>query len=92
MRALHSRRSMANPADLLRNELADETLSGISYHAKVLLQAGLVRLVKTDPVRGTIRHFYASEVHDDPVVLSVLAETAALDAPVRNSNRNGRQR
>jgi hypothetical protein len=72
----------------LRKELTDESLSGIAYHARVLETCGLVRLVRTEPVRGAIRHIYASVVEDDPVALSVLAETAALDAPARGS-QNG---
>src|SRR3954468_9550153 len=89
LRALHGRSSSeASPAGLLGNELTDESLSGIAYHARVLETCGLIRLVRTEPVRGAIRHIYASGVEDDPVVLSVLAETAVLDAPARGS-QNG---
>ncbi len=43
------------------NELAkelDEGLSQISYHVKVLKDYGCIELVKTEPRRGAVEHFY----------------------------------
>jgi len=91
LRALHGRTSgEANPADLSERELADETLSGVSYHLGVLLRHGIVMLERTEVVRGSVRHTYVSTVEDEPTALSVLAQTEELDAPGRDAvPRNG---
>jgi DNA-binding transcriptional ArsR family regulator len=42
-------------------ELADELeqpLSNVSYHVRVLVQCGAVKLVDTEPRRGSLEHFY----------------------------------
>jgi DNA-binding transcriptional ArsR family regulator len=36
----------------------DETLSNVSYHFRVLAEAGVIELVSTRPVRGSTQHFY----------------------------------
>ena len=43
------------------NQLAqelDEPLGNVSYHVKTLLEYGCVELVKTEPRRGAVEHFY----------------------------------
>jgi DNA-binding transcriptional ArsR family regulator len=43
------------------NQLAqelDEPLGNVSYHVKTLLEFGCVELVKTEPRRGAVEHFY----------------------------------
>lgn len=43
------------------NELAqilDEGLSQVSYHVKVLRDYGRIKLVKTEPRRGAVEHYY----------------------------------
>lgn len=43
------------------NELAkmlDEGLSQVSYHVKVLKDYGLITLIKTEPRRGAVEHYY----------------------------------
>jgi DNA-binding transcriptional ArsR family regulator len=43
------------------NELAkelEEGLSQVSYHVKVLLENNCIELVKTEPRRGAVEHFY----------------------------------
>ncbi len=39
-------------------ERLDETLSNVSYHFRVLASSGVLRLVRTRPVRGSTQHFY----------------------------------
>jgi DNA-binding transcriptional ArsR family regulator len=48
-------------SDYSPNELAkelDEPLGNVSYHVKVLLDAGVIELVATQPRRGAIEHYY----------------------------------
>jgi DNA-binding transcriptional ArsR family regulator len=43
------------------NELAqqlDEPLGNVSYHVKILAECDAVELVRTQPVRGAVEHFY----------------------------------
>jgi DNA-binding transcriptional ArsR family regulator len=47
---------MASPNEL-RKEL-DEGLSQVSYHVKVLNDFALIELVKTEPRRGAVAHYY----------------------------------
>ncbi|MFT3865616.1 MAG: winged helix-turn-helix domain-containing protein [Solirubrobacterales bacterium] len=44
-------------------ELADELrapLSDVSYHVRVLRDLGVIELVRTEPVRGAVAHYYRS--------------------------------
>jgi DNA-binding transcriptional ArsR family regulator len=47
---------MASPNELAK-ELG-EGLSQVSYHVKVLKDYGVIRLVKTEPRRGAVEHYY----------------------------------
>jgi DNA-binding transcriptional ArsR family regulator len=44
------------------SERLDETLSNVSYHFRVLAEAGALELVSTRPVRGSTQHFYESAI------------------------------
>ncbi len=55
--------SPASPRDLA--ERIDDTLSNISYHFRVLAEAGAVELVSTRPVRGSTQHFYGISIDAD---------------------------
>src|SRR5436305_9584562 len=46
----------ASPRQL--SEILDHDLSNISYHVRVLDELGLIELVKEEPVRGAVAHFY----------------------------------
>jgi DNA-binding transcriptional ArsR family regulator len=89
LRALHGS-SGASPISLTRGELGDETLSGVSYHCRVLLTYEMVELVGTEEARGSIRHTYASVVEENAPVLSVLGQTEELDKPRRRDSDRGR--
>lgn len=43
----------------------DEPLGNVSYHVKTLLEYNCVELVKTEPRRGAVEHFYRSKVKRD---------------------------
>jgi DNA-binding transcriptional ArsR family regulator len=48
-----------------------EPLSNVSYHVRVLLEQEAVELVDTQPVRGSMQHFYVPAV-EAPWALAVL--------------------
>jgi DNA-binding transcriptional ArsR family regulator len=47
---------MASPNELSR--ILDEELSQVSYHVKILKDYGRIKLVKTEPRRGAVEHYY----------------------------------
>lgn len=48
-----------------------EPLSNVSYHVRVLADCGAVELADTEPVRGSMQHFYSPTV-EEPWALAVL--------------------
>lgn len=46
----------ASPAEMARE--LDEEISNVSYHAKQLVEFECAELVRTQPVRGALEHFY----------------------------------
>ena len=46
----------ASPSDLAKE--LDRPLSDVSYHVRVLIDCGVLELVRTQPVRGSVEHFY----------------------------------
>ena len=55
-------------------EVVGESVGVVSYHVRVLAEAGLAELVGTVPKRGALQHFYAVRDSD------TLGVTLALDA------------
>lgn len=54
-------RAMNDDEPVSPRELADqleESLSNVSYHVRVLNEAGVLGLVEEKPVRGATQHFY----------------------------------
>jgi DNA-binding transcriptional ArsR family regulator len=47
---------LASPNELAK--LLDEGLSQVSYHVKVLKEYGFITLIKTEPRRGAVEHYY----------------------------------
>jgi DNA-binding transcriptional ArsR family regulator len=90
LRALDAREiGEASPAELAKQELADRSLSDVSYHMKVLLDYGMVHLARVEQARGTVRHVFVSLMEEEPVVLSLLAQTEELDALERGERSEG---
>lgn len=56
------------------SKLIDEPLGNISYHAKKLEEAKIIELVRTEPRRGAVAHFYSLA---PGVVISLSALTTA---------------
>jgi DNA-binding transcriptional ArsR family regulator len=67
---------MASP-NQLKKEL-EEGLSQVSYHVKVLRDYDMIELVKEEPVRGAVEHFYRAntKVFIPSGVLKLLPKTA----------------
>lgn len=49
-------RGVASPSQVA--EAIGEALGTVSYHFRVLKEAGEIELVRTKPVRGAVEHFY----------------------------------
>lgn len=67
------------------NEMAEAaafSLSGLSFHARVLSELQVTRCTRTQPVRGALEHFYASNVSDNELVSAILVETEGDDRPL----------
>ncbi|MEX2108924.1 MAG: helix-turn-helix domain-containing protein [Solirubrobacterales bacterium] len=50
----------ASPRELA--ERLDQPLSNLSYHVRVLVNSGALKLVRKQQVRGTMQHFYRPSV------------------------------
>lgn len=66
-----------SPNELARKLNCD--LSNISYHVKVLKDARVIKLTKTEQIRGTVCHYYVSALTNSKLVQTILAETAKGD-------------
>lgn len=51
---------VASPSQVARE--IEEPLSNVSYHFKILVQCEAVELVRTEPVRGALEHFYRASL------------------------------
>jgi DNA-binding transcriptional ArsR family regulator len=57
----------------------EESIAVVSYHLRVLVEAGLARLVDTAPKRGALQHFYAL-AGDQPIGRSLMLAPEAAEA------------
>jgi DNA-binding transcriptional ArsR family regulator len=67
-------REMAQRGAVSPRELASllgRPLSNVSYHVRVLADCAAVNLVRTEPVRGSVQHFYRLAV-EAPWALEVI--------------------
>jgi DNA-binding transcriptional ArsR family regulator len=61
-------RSMPEGEPASPRELAaelEEPLSNVSYHVRVLAECGVLELVRTRQVRGSMQHFYRSTLESE---------------------------
>jgi len=63
-------------------------LSNVSYHVRVLADCEAVTLVDTQPVSGSLQHFYSIAV-DAPWAQHVLGRGSEDGEPGESSNGNG---
>ena len=69
LRILHELNSKVSSPGRLSRELG-EPLTNVSYHVKVLAENEAIELVRTEPVRGAVEHFYRATMRphiDDDV-------------------------
>lgn len=59
------------PKDLA--EKLGTPLPNVSYHVKILREAGLIELARTEPRRGALAHFYKRSRRDAKLVDELLA-------------------
>lgn len=67
-------RAMAAQDQISPRQISDELrepLSNVSYHVRVLADCKAVALVDTEPVRGSMQHFYSTTI-EEPWALAVL--------------------
>jgi DNA-binding transcriptional ArsR family regulator len=81
LRQLSGREAEKSPSEMAEAETF--SLSGISFHARVLCELQVTRCTRTQPVRGAIEHFYASNVTDNELVTAILVETENEDGSLR---------
>jgi DNA-binding transcriptional ArsR family regulator len=68
------------------NEMAQAaalSLPGLSFHARVLCELQVTHCTRTQPVRGSLEHFYASNVSGNELVEAILVETEGDDRRLR---------
>lgn len=65
----------ASPSQLA--DVVGESVGVVSYHVRVLTEAGLAELVGTVPKRGALQHFYAVRDHDTLGVTLLLDDARA---------------
>src|ERR1700709_2154868 len=67
-------RTMVEQDRIRPRQISDQLrqpLSNVSYHVRVLAECGVVTLVDTAPVRGSMQHFYSPAI-EEPWALAVL--------------------
>jgi DNA-binding transcriptional ArsR family regulator len=85
------RKMIEEEAPVSPRQLAEtlrEPLSNVSYHVRVLVDCDAVTLVATEPVRGSVQHFYSPSV-EQPWALAVLGTVAEADEPERAAEAEG---
>ena len=77
LRLLHTSEEPRSPARIAEHMRL--SLSMVSYHITILRRCGVITRVEERPVRGTIEHFYVSNIGDDPTAQTLLEATRKSD-------------
>lgn len=70
------------------SEMADSvafTLSGLSFHARVLSELEVINCTRTQQGRGALEHFYASNAADSELVAAILSEAEREDGALQGT-------
>jgi DNA-binding transcriptional ArsR family regulator len=70
---------VASPNELA--QMLDAPLGSVAYHVRILLDLGAIELVRTEPRRGAVEHFYRATMR--PFFSD--ADWAAMPEPLRKS-------
>jgi DNA-binding transcriptional ArsR family regulator len=81
LRQLGEQGTERSPSEMAHG--ASFSLPGLSFHARVLCELQVTRCTRTQPVRGSLEHFYASNVSDNELVAAILSETEGEDGDPR---------
>jgi hypothetical protein len=73
LRQLNEQGAERSPSEMA--QMAAFSLSGLSFHARVLCELRVTRCTRTQQVRGSLEHFYASNVSGNELVATILLET-----------------
>lgn len=81
LRALLATDDAISPKDL--SDLLAEPLSNISYHTRCLEKLGVLQLEDTEPVRGSVKHFFrpTAEIEASSWVKETLDHHRQADEP-----------
>ncbi|HWI96380.1 MAG TPA: helix-turn-helix domain-containing protein [Solirubrobacterales bacterium] len=77
LRQLREHGTERSPSEMA--QAATISLSGLSFHARVLSELQVTRCTRTEPVRGSLEHFYVSNVSENELVATILLETEGED-------------
>jgi DNA-binding transcriptional ArsR family regulator len=80
LRELAEEGTERSPSEMARS--AAFSLPGLSFHTRVLCEMQVTRCTRTQPVRGSLEHFYASNVSGNELVAAILLETEGDDRPL----------
>lgn len=58
----------------------EQPLSNVSYHVRVLADCAAITLVRTQPVRGSMQHFYTASI-EEPWARQVLGLDGGGESP-----------
>lgn len=81
LRQLGGQGTERSPSEMAN--VAPFSLPGLSFHARVLCELQVTRATRTQQVRGSLEHFYASNVSDNELVAAILLETEGEDSAPR---------
>lgn len=79
LRALGSGGQKKSPSELTQSGSVSFGTPCTSYHCRTLEGYGLVRRAGTEPVRGSLKHYFTSLVADNDLVLTALKATEKSD-------------
>jgi DNA-binding transcriptional ArsR family regulator len=75
-------KELAGQAELSPQECAERVgihLSHVSYHFRILAKSKAIALVRTEPVRGAMKHYYRLAI-EEPWALEVLRRDSTSSA------------
>lgn len=76
---------MRTSQDKERFQPGRQLTAALSFHARVLCELQVIRCTRSQPVRGSLEHFYASNVSDNELVSAILTGTEGDDRPLSRS-------
>ena len=79
LRALDRDAQMLSASEVVKSGLAPCSVPCASYHLRALEKSGLVEQVASEPVGGSMKHYFSSSIGDRDLVPEVLRDTERSD-------------